>query len=129
MKKRLLERAEREVGVGHWLTDLVNELSVSPDTPLSPKFHFDRVTEALNELKENNSEIFEGVFFSPEEDKQVDVKYEDLSDAELVQAMETWEENEMENAFDSWDYGYSLTDEVSESSESRHFEFIRCLPF
>ena len=72
MKKRLLERAEREVGVGHWLTDLVNELSVSPDTPLSPKFHFDRVTEALNELKENNSEIFEGVFFSPEEDKQVE---------------------------------------------------------
>ena len=66
----------------------------------------------------------------------MDVKYEDLTDAELVQAMETWEENEMENAFDSWDYGYLLTDEVSQVSpailnslNAHHFEFIRCPPF
>ena len=48
-------------------------------------------------------------------------EYEDLSmtDEELIQAMETWEETEMETALDTWDYSYLLTDQVS---ESHHFE-------
>lgn len=31
-----------------------------------------------------------------------------------IQAMEAWEENQVEAALDSWDYNYLFTDEVSE---------------
>ena len=64
-------------------------LYVSPDSPPTPEFHFERVTEALDELEANNPEIFKDIIFSPEEEKQ------------MVQAMETLEGNEIEAALNS----------------------------
>ena len=42
----------------------------------------------------------------------------DMTDEELVSAMEIWEENEIEEAINEWDYSYLLNDEVS-----------KCVPF
>ena len=42
IKERLLAREEKKVEAGHWLTELVNELYVSPDSPPKPKFYFER---------------------------------------------------------------------------------------
>ena len=38
----------------------------------------------------------------------------EITDEATIQAMETWEENQVKAVLDSWDYNYLLTDEVNE---------------
>ena len=47
MQRRLHTKANTS---NDWLTELVNEMLVSPDTPPTPEFNTERVTEALTEL-------------------------------------------------------------------------------
>ena len=56
MQRRLRTKANSS---NYWLAELVNEMIVSPDTPPTPEFNNERVSEALNELEFLHPEIFE----------------------------------------------------------------------
>ena len=46
MSNKLSERVQKSE---HWLTDLVDELMASPDTPETPEINYENVTEAAAE--------------------------------------------------------------------------------
>ena len=56
MQRRLRTKANNS---NYWLTELVNEMLVSPDTPSTPEFNNERVSKALNEVEFLHPEIFE----------------------------------------------------------------------
>ena len=56
MQRRLHTKANSS---NDWLTELVNEMLVSPDTPPTPEFNNERVSEALTKLEFLHPEIFE----------------------------------------------------------------------
>ena len=135
----------------HWLSELVDELTVSPEaqpskdcssekepealnelesteTQLQHEFNFELVTEALNDLESAHPEIFEELQFLEElrpdeqtsfpnttvsEEFDTFATDEDSTDNTLIQAMEEWEEKQIEHAMETWDYTYLLDDEVS----------------
>lgn len=39
---------------------------------------------------------------------------DDITDNVLIEAMEQWEEEQMNSVFDTWDYDYLLKDKVSQ---------------
>ena len=67
MKERLIARVESS---NHWLNELVQELSYSPDTKvldnlqptpddsLTPEYNFGMISEALSKLESNHPELF-----------------------------------------------------------------------
>ena len=55
MQRRLHTNAKSS---NEWLTELVNEMLVSPDTPPTPEFNTERVSEALTERDFLHSGIF-----------------------------------------------------------------------
>ena len=77
---------------------------------MTPQFHFDVVSEALTELESLHPELLENLPL-PENVAQSDISTlnNELTDEEMIQSMEQWEE-EMNDAFDSYDY--LLEDEV-----------------
>jgi len=126
MKQRIVARVEKETE-SLWLTELVNEMCASP-TP-TPELHFDRIAYALDELEALNPEIFELLPEQRPNKEQMDLTDQetddkacelDITDAELVTAMENWEQNEIQAVLDNWDYSYLLTDEVS----TYHLELV-----
>ena len=121
MQRRLRTKANRS---NDWLTELVNEMLVSPDTPPTPEFNTERVSEALTELEFLHPEIFKDLksveestpgeqssFLNTSLSKEFETFETD--DNTLIQAMEEWEEKELEDALETWDYSYLLDDEVS----------------
>ena len=143
MQERLCVRAKTST---HWLSELVDELMVSPeahpsqdclsekkpeasnklestDTQLQHEFNFELVTEALNDLESAHPEIFEELQFLEEStpDEQTSFPNTLLSeefeafetdDNTLIRSMEEWEEKQLEDAVETWDYSYLLDDEV-----------------
>ena len=91
--------------------ELLDDLQLSPDGTMTPQFHFDVVSEALTELESLHPELLENLPL-PENVAQSDISTlnNELTDEEMIQSMEQWEE-EMNDAFDSYDY--LLEDEVS----------------
>ena len=112
MQERLCVRAKTST---HWLSELVDELTVSPEAQpsqncLSEKepealneFNFELVTEALNDLESAHPEIFEELQFLEElrpdeqtsfpnttvsEEFDTFATDEDSTDNTLIQAME-----------------------------------------
>ena len=86
------------------------------------------MTEALNDLESAHPEIFEELQFLEElrpdeqtsfpnmtvsEEFDTFATDEDSTDNTLIQAMEEWEEKQIEHAMETWDYTYLLDDEVS----------------
>ena len=73
MKERLIARAESS---NHWLNELVQELTHSPDTeildhsqpisddPMTPEYNFDMISEALSESLEQFEEEVKAAFDS-----------------------------------------------------------------
>ena len=148
MQERLSVRAKAST---HWLSELVDELTVSPeaqpsqdcssekepkalnelestDSQIQHEFNFELVTEALNDLESAHPEIFEELQFLEElrpdeqtsfpnttvsEEFDTFATDEDSTDNTLIQAMEEWEEKQIEHAMETWDYTYLLDDEVS----------------
>ena len=67
MKERLIARVESS---NHWLNELVQELSYSPDTKvldnlqptpddsMTPEYNFGMISEALSKLESNHPELF-----------------------------------------------------------------------
>ena len=133
MQERVCARTKAST---HWLSELVDELTVSPeanpsqdcssekepealnelestDIQLQHEFNFELVTEALNDLESTHPEIFQ--------DEQTSFPNSALSeefdtfvtDNTLIQAMEKWEEKQIEDAIETWDYSYLLDDEFS----------------
>ena len=164
MQRRLHTKANTS---NDWLTELVNEMLVSPDTPPTPEFNTERVTEALTELEFLHPEIFKDLKSVEESmpgeqtaflNTSLSEEFEtfETDDNTLIQAMEEWEEKELEDAIEIWDYSYLLDDEVSKKItlfcsvhqykpklfpiiwnastilnllDISHFEFIRYPPF
>ena len=119
MQRRLHTKANSS---NDWLTELVNEMLVSPDTPPTPEFNTERVSEALTELEFLHPVIFEDLKSVEEStpDEQTSFPNTSLSEETfetdnntLIQAMEEWEEKQLEDAIETWDYSYLLDDEVS----------------
>ena len=148
IQERLCVRAKAST---HWLSELVDELTVSPeaqpsqdcssekepkalneldstDSQIQHEFNFELVTEALNDLESAHPEIFEELQFLEElrpdeqtsfpnttvsEEFDTFATDEDSTDNTLIQAMEEWEEKQMEHAMETWDYTYLLDDVVS----------------
>lgn len=136
MKEMLAARGRSS---SQWFVDLVNDLALSPETPPStpqiysdsetdasivlpatlesfsqeettiPECNLDQVTEVLNELEELNPEIFTGIL--TEESAPV-LTDESITDSELATYMEGWEEQQMTDVLDSWNYDYLLENEV-----------------
>ena len=120
MKERLIARAESS---NHWLNELVQELTHSPDTeildhsqlisddPMTPEYNFDMISEALSELESLHPELFENLSQSEEVTEHNFISIDnELTDEELLESLEQFEE-EMKAAFDSYDY--LLENEVS----------------
>ena len=139
-KKKMKEMlAARGRSSSQWFIDFVNDLALSPETPPStPQIYSDsetdasivlpatlesfsqeettirecnqdQVTEVLNELEELNPEIFTGII--TEESAPV-LTDESITDSELATYMEGWEEQQMTDVLDSWNYDYLLENEV-----------------
>ena len=136
MKEMLAARGRSS---SQWFVDLVNDLALSPETPPStpqiysdsetdasivlpvtlesfsqeettiPECNLDQVTEVLNELEELNPEIFTGIL--TEESAPV-LTDESITDSELATYMEGWEEQQMTDVLDSWNFDYLLENEV-----------------
>ena len=121
MQRRLRTKADSS---NDWLTELVNEMLVSPDTPPTPEFNTERVSEALTELEFLHPEIFKDLKSVEEStpDEQTTFPNTSLSeefetfetdDNSLIQIMEEREEKQLEDAVETWEYSYLLDDEVS----------------
>lgn len=107
----MLERNEKESNSTYWLTDLVNELCCSPDT--QPELLCSPVLPSEpNKLEVFQAEVSIPVISTEDENNFYDDH--EITDEATIQAMETWEENQVKAVLDSWDYNYLLTDEVSE---------------
>ena len=136
MKEMLAARGRSS---SQWFVDLVNDLALSPERPPStpqiysdsetdasivlpvtlesfsqeettiPECNLDQVTEVLNELEELNPEIFTGIL--TEESAPV-LTDESITDSELATYMEGWEEQQMTDVLDSWNFDYLLENEV-----------------
>ena len=120
MKERLIARVESS---NHWLNELVQELANSldtdvldnlqptPDDSLTPEYNFGIISEALSELESNHPELFENLPLSEEVVEHNFILIDnELTDDELLEYMRQYEE-ELNSAFDSYDY--LLEDEVS----------------
>ncbi|KAL9977099.1 hypothetical protein ACROYT_G014470 [Oculina patagonica] len=66
MQRRLCAKANTS---NHWLTELVNEMLVSPDTPSTPEINYENLSGALNELEVAHPEIFQDLHSSVESTK------------------------------------------------------------
>jgi len=128
MQTRLHTKANTS---NNWLTELVNEMLVSPDTPPTPEFNTERVTEALTELEFLHPEIFKDLKSVEESTPGEQTSFLNTSlseefetfetdDNTLIQAIEELEEKELGDAIETWDYGYLLDDEVI-VNRSRYF--------
>ena len=77
------------------------------------------VMEALADMESFHSEI-SSEHSTPEEEEECNqhgtnhFEY-DVTDSELVECMEWWEEQQIGNAKEMWDYEYLLNDEVSQT--------------
>ena len=121
MQRRLHTKANSS---NDWLTELVNEMLVSPNTPPTPEFNTERVSEALTELEFLHPEIFKDLKSVEEStpgeqnsflNTSLSEEFEtfETDDNTLIKAMEKYEEKELEDAIETWDYSYLLDDEVS----------------
>ena len=120
INKMLNKLSERVGKSAHWLSDLVDELMASPDTPQIPECNYENVAEALAELESFHSEIFPEHSTPEEEEGEECIQHEkndfeyDVTDSELVECMECWEEQQIGNAIEMLDYEYLLNDKVSQ---------------
>ena len=88
------------------------ESTDSLDTPPTPEFSYDRITEAVNELdlvNEEDSQFTMESAASVHEPESCEAGEEE-SDNKLIEAMEDWEEKQIESVFQTWDYSFLLDD-------------------
>ena len=92
--------------------------------PPTPEFNTERVSEALTELEFIHPEIFKGLKSVEESSPGEQTSFLNTSMSEefetietddntLIRAMKEWEEKELEDAIETWDYSYLLDEEVS----------------
>lgn len=91
------------------------------DTQLQCEFNFESVPEALNKLASGHPEIFEELQFVEEARPDQETALPDMSPSErfgdstdniFTWAMEQWEEKQLEDGIETWDYSHLLNNEV-----------------
>ena len=101
------------------MVEIVQELtgpSISElidDDPATPEYNFDVISETLSELESLHPELFENLPFQNVAQDNILPTDNEMTDYEIIESMEQWEEAEMSSALDMPDYINLMQDEVS----------------